>query len=259
VVLITFLFWYQTWFGRPLSEGEMAKYLSDTSVPHKTQHALSQLSDSIARGDSSARRWYPQLIAMAQNPEPELRLMAAWAMGQDNHSNEFHQALRRLVDDPEPLVRWNAALALVRFGDASGEPELRRMLQPFPLVAPEAGTLKFRLKTQDSVRRGSVVARIRVSGQDKPTEVPSPVEGEISSLPVQDGAQVAAGETVAVVAPSENELWESLRALYLVGTNQDLGDVERIARDTKSVSERIRQQAESTARAIRERTARGSS
>ena len=30
VVLITFLFWYQTWFGRPLSEREMSQYLSDT-------------------------------------------------------------------------------------------------------------------------------------------------------------------------------------------------------------------------------------
>ena len=78
VVLITFLFWYQTWFGRPLSEREMSQYLSDTSVPHKTQHALAQLSDRMARGDGMVRRWYPEIIALAQNKEPQLRSMAAW-------------------------------------------------------------------------------------------------------------------------------------------------------------------------------------
>ena len=65
VVLITFLFWYSTWFGRPLPDREMARYLADTSVPHRTQHALAQVADQIARGDSSARRWYPQVIRLA--------------------------------------------------------------------------------------------------------------------------------------------------------------------------------------------------
>src|SRR5215471_731644 len=40
LVLVTFLFWYQTWFGRRLGHDDLAKYLSDTSAPHKTQHAL---------------------------------------------------------------------------------------------------------------------------------------------------------------------------------------------------------------------------
>ena len=142
LVLITFVFWYQTWFGRALSDREMAQVLADTSVPHKTQHALAQLSDRIARGDPTVKRWYPQLLALAQNKESQLRLEAAWAMGQDNHSEEFHQALRKLTDDPVPMVRWNAALALVRFGDGTGEPQLRSMLQPFTLSAPDSGTIK---------------------------------------------------------------------------------------------------------------------
>ena len=161
LVLITFVFWYQTWFGRALSDGEMAQVLADTSAPHKTQHALAQLSDRIARGDPTAKRWYPQLLALAQNKESQLRLEAAWAMGQDNHSEEFHQALRKLTDDPVPMVRWNAALALARFGDGTGEPQLRSMLQPFTLGAPDSGTIKFRMKEQDDVRNGSIIARIR--------------------------------------------------------------------------------------------------
>ena len=254
LVLITFLFWYQTWFGRALGDQEMANYLTDTSVPHKTQHALAQLSDRIARGDPTARRWYPQLLALGQNREPQIRLEAAWAMGQDNHSEEFHQALRKLTDDPAPMVRWNAALALVRFGDAAGEPQLCSMLQPFTLVAAESGALKFRMKERDSVRNGSIMARIRPAGSDVQKDVLSPVGGTIQRLIARDGASVAAGDNLAVIDPDEGQVMEALRGLYMVGQPWDLSDVERFARGTANMPDRVRQQAEATARAIRQRS-----
>ena len=259
LVLITFLFWYQTWFGRGLSDQEMAQVLADTSVPHKTQHAIAQLSDRIARGDPAAKRWYPQLLALAGNRESQLRLEAAWAMGQDNHSEEFHQALRKLLDDPVPLVRWNAALALVRFGDGAGELQLRSMLQAFTLGAPNPGTIKFRMKEQDDVRNGSIIARIRLTESDPQRDVLSPVGGTIAHLLTKDGATVATGDAVAVIDPDEGQVVESLRALYLVGQPQDLDDVERFARGAPNMPERVRQQAEATARAIRERSAKGKS
>jgi hypothetical protein len=253
LVLITFLFWYQTWFGRELSDQEMQQYLTDTSVPHKTQHALAQLSDRIARGDPSAKQWYPRLLALAENQEPQLRLEAAWAMGQDNHSGGFHQALRRLIDDPVPLVRWNAALGLVRYGDATGEQQLRSMLQPFTLVAADSGTLKFRMKEQDDVRNGSIIARIHPPGSDKLRDVLSPLGGTIVRLIAKDGAVIAAGEQLAIIEPDATQVIESLRALYLVGQPQDLGDVERWAHGAANVPDRVRQQAEATAQAIRAR------
>jgi hypothetical protein len=259
LVLITFLFWYQTWFGRGLSDQEMAQDLTDTSVPHKTQHAIVQLADRIARGDPAAERWYPQLLALAQNPEAQLRLEAAWAMGQDNRCEEFHQALRKLMDDPAPLVRANAALALARFGDTAGEPQLRSMLRPFTLGAPDSGAIKFRMKEQDDVRNGSIIARIRPAESDQQRDVLSPVGGTIARLLTKDGATVAAGEGVAVIDPDEGQVVESLRALYLVGQPQDLDDVERFVRGAPHMSERVRQQAEATARAIRQRSARGQS
>ena len=259
LVLITFLFWYQTWFGRRLSDQEMAQDLTDTSVPHKTQHALEQLSDRIERGDPTVKRWYPQLLALAQNQESQLRLEAAWAMGQDNHSAEFHQALRKLIDDPVPLVRWNAALALARFGDGAAEPQLRSMLQPFTIVAPDPGTIKFRMKEQDAVRNGSIIARIRPAGRDQRRDVLSPMGGTIARLLTIDGATVAEGDKVAVIDPDEGQLVESLRALYLVGQPQDLDDVERFGRGAPNMSDRVRQQAEATARAIRQRSAHGKS
>jgi hypothetical protein len=259
LVLITFLFWYQTWFGRGLSNQEMTQVLADTSVPHKTQHALEQLYDRIGRGDPAVKRWYPQLLALAQNKESQLRLEAAWVMGQDIHSEDFHQALRKLMDDPVPMVRWNAALALVRFGDEAAEPQLRSMLQPFTLSAPEPGAIRFRMKEQDGVRNGSIIARIRRAESDPRQDVLSPLGGTIARLLTPDGATVGAGDAVAIIAPDEGQVVESLRALYWVGQPQDLDDVERFVRGAPNMSERVRQQAEATARAIRERAAKGKS
>ncbi len=253
VVVITFLFWYQTWFGRPLSDREMGQYLSDTSVPHKTQHALAQLSDRMARGDGTARRWYPEIIALAQNKETQMRSMAAWVMGQDNHSEEFHQILRRLVDDPAPLVRWNAALALARFSDAEGEPQLRAMLQPFALTAPQPGTVKFRLKEEDVVQSGGIVARLSSAGGAKPVDVVSPMAGEVARLAAKDGGQIGAGDTVAVIRPGDTQVFEALRALVLIGRLETLPEVERFAAGAPGMSERVRVQAFLTAQAIRQR------
>ena len=253
VVLITFLFWYQTWFGRPLGEREMGQYLSDTSVPHKTQHALAQLSNRMARGDGTTRRWYPEIIALAQNKQPQLRSMAAWVMGQDNHSEEFHQTLRRLVDDPAPVVRWNAALALARFSDAAGEPQLRAMLQPFTLTAPQAGTLKFRLKEQEAVQSGGLVARISSGSGANPVDVVSPVAGEVARLAAKDGGPIGPGDAIAVIEPGEAQVFEALRALVLVGHPGALPEVERFAAGVPGISERVREQAILSAQAIRQR------
>jgi HEAT repeat protein len=252
VILVTFLFWYQTWFGRRLSSSEMSQYFTDTSVPHKTQHALSQLADQIARGDSNARQWYPQIVALASNKEPEFRLMSAWVMGQANNSRDFHQALLKLLNDSEPMVRRNAALSLVRFGDAAGRDELRLMLEPFTVTSTAAGKIEFRMKEAEEVQRNAVVARIE-TGAEKALEIRSSVQGILERRAVPDGAQVVAGQAIATLAPNEAQVWESLRALYLVGTKESLPDVERFARGVQGMSEPVRQQAALTAQAIRKR------
>jgi HEAT repeat protein len=254
VLLITFFFWYSTWFGRPLGDHELAQYLTDTSVPHKTQHALAQVAEEIARGDPSARRWYPQVMRLAGSNEPQFRLMAAWVMGQDNRSLDFHQALRALVADSEPMVRWNAAVALARFGDAGGEPELRLLLRPYSVPAPQTGLLKFRLKPGDPVTSGGAIAQIR-DGSAPSRDVRSPLTGKLERQVAADGAEVQAGAPIAVLSPGEQQVWEALRALYLVGRPEDLADVERYASGVAGMPERVRQQAVLTAQAIRRRSA----
>ncbi|MGA2628882.1 MAG: HEAT repeat domain-containing protein [Terriglobia bacterium] len=252
LVLVTFLFWYQTWFGRRLTDREISQYLSDTSVPHKTQHALTQLAERMARGDAAARQWYPQVIRLAASKESGFRVMAAWVMGQDRNAPEFHSALLRLLGDAEPMVRRNAALALVRFGDAAGRPELRAMLRPYSVVAPAAGTVTFRIKESESLRNGVTLARLQPVAGDS-IDVISPVGGTLQRRAVPDSANVSAQEAIAVIAPGEDQVWEALRALYLVGKTEDLPDVESPTWNNAKMSDRVHQQAVATAQAIRAR------
>ncbi len=183
-VLIPFLFWRSAWFGKSLRSEDLSRYLEQQAKPRQIQHGLAQLAERIIRGDPSARRWYGEVARLAHHPAPQIRTMVAWVMGQEDSCEEFRQTLLQLLHDREKLVRRNAALALVRFGDASGHAELVAMLQPD--TEPE-------------------------------------------------------------------HVWESLRALYLIGEEQDLSGIESLVRSAQ-FSERIRKQARLTAEAIRRRT-----
>jgi hypothetical protein len=200
-VLVPFLFWRGTWFGRPLTEEETGQYLSDPEKPRHIQHALVQIGQRIERGDTTAQRWYPQVVQLAKSPYLEIRVTLAWVMGADNHSEEFHRALLGLLADSSPLVRRNAALSLVRFGDAAGKPELLSMLRLYS----------------------------------------------------------AGGSGDGALSPGSEQVWEALRALYLVGQASDLPDVERFAAGTvPGIPARIQQQAVLTAAEIRRRPSQNS-
>src|SRR5687768_12617527 len=110
-----FLTWYFTWFGRDLSDADISQYLVDEKHPRRVQHALLQIQQRLERGDPTAKQWYPQIVGLASHQETEFRLTTAWLMGFDSKSEDFRHTLLRLVRDPEPIVRRNAALALVRF------------------------------------------------------------------------------------------------------------------------------------------------
>jgi len=253
MVVVPFLFWRGTWFGRTLSEQETAQYLSADAKPRQTQHALVQIGEQILRGDGSAKQWYAQLEALVAHPQPEVRSTLAWVMGQDNQAPGFHAALLRLLEDSEPQVRRNAALALVRFGDASGRIELRQMLVPFSVTAPQEGTIDLRLIAGDRVNSGTLLARID-AGKGEPIEVRSLVPGSLKDWAVVEGARVTAGSTVALLAPSEEEVWEALRALFLVGQVEDVELIEPYVKGYPGFSDRIRQQAELAVTAIHKRS-----
>jgi multidrug efflux pump subunit AcrA (membrane-fusion protein) len=177
-------------------------------------------------------------------------------MGQDAKQAEFHQALAVLVKDANPLVRRNAALALVRFGDAQGRPELLSMLRPFTMVSPRTGVLRYRLKEDDSLDTGTLLARIE-TGDAELFEVRSLLPGFVKEKLVADGTTIAEGQNILVLAPSEVQVWEALRGLYLIGQTEDLETIQRFTGRSAHFGERTRQQARLTIEAIQKRSSGG--
>ena len=250
-VAATFLAWYFSWFGRELSHEDISKYLADEKNPRHVQHALLQIQQRMERGDAEAKNWYPQLITLSGSPETEFRLTVAWLMGFDNQSQEFHQALSKLLRDPEPIVRRNAALALLRFNDSSGREELLSVLRPYSLKAPADGVVASSLHEGSEVGRRALLARIQQS-DGQVVGLRSPLPGRVGKISKPNGSQVTREDELLSLHSDEDSVWEALRGLALAGKAEDLPLVQSYA-DSTEVSGRIKEQAGLTVQAINRR------
>ena len=248
IVLMPFLFWWRTWFGRHLSDAQITEYLNDDKHPRHIQHALVQLGERMARQDVGATRWYPQLLRLASHPVEEVRNTDAWVMGQDTSLAAFHETLLKTLQDSSQMVRGNAALSLVRFGDAAGRPQIVALLQPATVVAPAPGHVIDIDKLGTSVRQGGLIAKLQEGSRT--TEIRAPISGRISTLFVATGQTVADNANVATIDPNSDQVWEALRALYLVGQPDDLSAVRIYERDVPEIPVRLREQAVLTEKAI---------
>ncbi len=260
IVLMPFLFWWNTWFGRRLPDRQISEYLQDEKHPRHIQHALVQLGERMARHDPSATRWYPDLIGLAAHPVEEVRNTDAWVMGQDTAGSAFHETLLKMLQDPSPMVRGNASLSLVRFGDTSGRAQIVALLLPARIVAPTAGRITDTDKVGTSIHQGGLIAKLQIdpsavasqSGQQS-TELRSTISGRIRTLSVAPGSTVTAGAEIATVDPGDEQVWEALRALYLIGQPDDLPAIRPYERELPEISSRVRQQALLTEKSIHDR------
>ena len=254
-ILVPFLFWRGTWFGRPLTEDELGKYFADEAQPRHIQHALVQIGERMTQGDTSVARWHPQVIEQANSPHAEIRITVAWVLGGDPRSEEFHEVLTELLQDSDPMVRRNAALSLVRFGDDSGREEILALLRPFTVEVPSDGKLAYQLSVETPVERGTLLARLE-TGQGI-LDIQSPVPGTVAQELIEDESSVTEGQGITVLAPGTEQVWEALRALFLVGREEDLPEVERYVRgDIPGMHEEVQQQAFRTAEEIRRRASK---
>lgn len=251
ICLMPFLFWWNTWFGRKLSDQQLNAYLHDTKKPRHIQQALVQVGERITRHDATAKQWYPDLVTLAGNPVEEVRNTDAWVMGQDTTGAGFHDALLKMLSDPSPMVRGNAALSLVRFGDASGRPQIVALLRPARVASPDAGRIIDADRPSTAIHEGGLIAKLQY-GHDQIAEIRSPIPGRIRFV-AGTGANIAAGGEIAVVDPSTEQVWEALRALYLIGQTEDIPAILPYERDVPDISNDVRQQATETEKAIRER------
>jgi hypothetical protein len=265
IVLMPFLFWWNTWFGRHLSDRQLTEYLHDDKKPRHIQQALVQISDRMGgddkngkndknaqTGQGQAKQWYPELIRLASYPVEEVRNTDAWVMGQDTSVAGFHQTLLKMLADASPMVRGNAALSLVRFGDSTGRPQIVALLQPARISAPADGRVVDADRPGTAIRQGGLLAKLATAGSSTPVEIRSPIPGRIRSVS-QPGANVAASAELAVVDPGTEQVWEALRALYLVGQMDDLPAIRPYERDLPDISNDVRQQAAETEKAILQR------
>lgn len=254
IVLMPFLFWWNTWFGRQLTDKQLTEYLQDTNKPRHIQHALVQIGERINRHDAGVNRWYPDLVRLSTYPVEEVRNTDAWVMGQDTSGPGFHEALLKMLSDSSPTVRGNAALSLVRFGDATGRPQIVSLLQPAVVTAPKAGKVTDTSTIGTSIHKGGLIAKLQ-EGADA-TEVRAPIVGRLRTLSVEPGQTVAAGAEIATIAPETEQVWEALRALYVIGQAEDLPAIIPYERDLPDIAAQVRQQAIETEKAIRERAAK---
>ena len=257
-ILVPFLFWRQTWFGRPLTDPELTRYLEAPGLDRRTQHALVQLSERMVSRDASVRQWYPGLIRAAGSPDPAIRNLAAWTMGQDPYSSVLHEALRSLLNDPDLQVRRNAALSLVRFGDAAGHAELVAVLRPVEIRAAKGGILRLLVRPGQAVGAGTRVVTIKENGGREQHQT-APLHAKVAAVYVQDGVRLQPGDRLITLAPQEEDVWEALRALYFVGNADDIEDIEHYSHGVSDMPERIARQARLTTAAIRNRPVPSSS
>ena len=260
IVLLPFLFWWNTWFGRKLSDQQVTQYLADDKRPRHIQHALVQIGERIARRDPAAARWYPELIRLSTHPVEDVRNTDAWVMGQDTAGAGFHDALLKMLQDSSPMVRGNAALSLVRFKDDSGRAQIVALLQPAHIVAPRTTRVADTARVGTAIRQGGIIAKLQnvpatpaSQVAEVSMEVRSPISGRIHSISAATGAIVTAGAEIATVDPGDEQVWEALRALYLIGRADDLPAIRPYERESRDIPDRIRQQALLADQAIRSR------
>jgi hypothetical protein len=251
IVLMPFLFWWNTWFGRQLSEKQLAEYLQDQKHPRHIQHALVQIGEHITRHDPSVTQWYPEVVRLASDPVEEVRNTDAWVMGQDTSGAGFHEALLKMLADPSLMVRGNAALSLVRFGDASGRPQILELLQPARVTATQPGKVIDTSAVGTTIHQAGIVAKLQAG--DQTIEIRSPITGRLRTLSAQTGQTVAAGAEIATIDPGTEQVWEALRALYLIGQPEDIAAVSPYERELPDISNDVRKQAMETEKAIRQR------
>ena len=174
---------------------------------------MTQLELRIEAGDPAVRKWYPQIVQLAADPVNEIRITDAWVMGQDNSSDDFHQALLKLLSDPNVMVQRNAALSLVRFKDDSGHAQIVAMLKPSEMNSPFDGKLLTRLKPGDVINTGTMVAHVESPAGKR--EVRSIVPGTLDRWLVANDSKVTTGQPILSLLPSESAVWEvPARALF---------------------------------------------
>jgi hypothetical protein len=237
-----------------LNDAEIEAYLKPTASGRDAYHAAEQISRRIRAKDPEVKRFYPGVVGMSKSSQVENRKAAAWVMQYDNAEPTFHEALLALIDDPSPVVAWNAALSLSLHRSDAGRRHLRAMLQTYDVAAPAAGTFQPRKAATEQVRPDDQIGMLTAGNQEWIIHPPFPAK--IESIRPADSA-VKQGEVVATIRPSQDFAFSALVALTLpgIGRQDDIPVIEAYLAATPQADEKVADQAKvalSTLRALPE-------
>jgi HEAT repeat protein len=112
---------------------------ADIKVRRAAIEALAVLSMNVGPDKLRAQPQVLQtLLSTAGDAEPVIRSASAVALGSVGGSDAIER-LNRMLSDPKPSVRFNAATGLARHGDARSIEVLAEMLDPAPITGVEQG------------------------------------------------------------------------------------------------------------------------
>jgi pyruvate/2-oxoglutarate dehydrogenase complex dihydrolipoamide acyltransferase (E2) component len=105
-----------------------------------------------------------------------------------------------------------------------------------------------------SIHEGGIIAKIESGGRT--AEARSPISGRLREVAAKTGQTVAVGDEIATLAPGTEQVWEALRALYLIGQPEDIPTIRPYQREFPEIPDQVRRQAVETEQAIRERASK---
>jgi hypothetical protein len=228
--------------GRSLNDDELAKALRTDAGDLDTLTAAENLSRRIESKDADHERYYPAVIELAKSPDPEKRKVMAWLMGFDPDDGNFKEALKVLVTDPLPIVRFNAGPALALHRSSAARPVLLEMLQPSTVPAPADGVFHPKAKVGEIASWHHVIGVIASSSGEVTVEPATP--GRIRTL-AADGATVTKGSQIASLAPSQDAAKHALVALTMpaIARPGDADLIEAFLKANPDLDEDVRNQA----------------
>jgi hypothetical protein len=250
MLLVGIVMYWRSSFRRELGDAELARYLAPDAPDMSTSHGLVELSRRIERKDPNRKQFYPAVLALAKSPKHEKRKVAAWLMGYDPEDEDFEHALTSLIEDPMPVVRFNAAPALALHKSAAARPTLLEMLKPSKVVAATAGVFHPKAKVGEVADWQHPLGMVKSGSGEEPVFPTTP--GRILTI-AADGATVAAGTEIVTLAAGQAPALHALGALTLpgIGRPEDAAVIEAFLAATPDLDDKVRNQAKQAILAVK--------
>ncbi len=226
--------WRGCWYATPLSTEEIQARLENPESANDVQKALVQVKDRLEEEGGDGERFLPAVIALGENPTPQIRSTVAWVLGAAPDTKEVEASLKRLLEDEDLSVRYNAACSLAAHGDGGGHDVLVAMLAPTTVRSPARGVFRNPRATEKWVRRGQILGRVETT--DGEVDVLAPLDGRLIRRVHAHGDAVNEGDPLVEIDPSPGQIENALYALGRVGGREDIAAVREIAEGARKIT-----------------------